>query len=65
LHDLNFTVQSVGFETGFNSKTTFNTVFEKFTGLTPSGFQHSNSINNAGVIFFNWIYIVVGANMIK
>jgi len=35
----NFTILSVGFEAGFNSKTTFNTVFKKFTGLTPSEFR--------------------------
>ena len=36
---INFTVLSVGFEAGFNSKTTFNTVFKKFTGLTPTEFR--------------------------
>jgi AraC-like DNA-binding protein len=35
----NFTILSVGFEAGFNSKTTFNTVFKKFTGVTPSEFR--------------------------
>ena len=35
----NFTILSVGFEAGFNSKTTFNTVFKKFTGLTPTEFR--------------------------
>jgi len=34
-----FTILSVGFEAGFNSKTTFNTVFKKFTGLTPTEFR--------------------------
>ncbi len=34
-----YTVLAVGFEAGFNSKTTFNTVFKKFTGLTPSVFR--------------------------
>ena len=31
-----FTVLSVGFEAGFNSKTTFITMFRKFTRLTPA-----------------------------
>lgn len=34
-----YTILSVGFEAGFNSKTTFNTVFKKFTGLTPTEFR--------------------------
>jgi AraC-like DNA-binding protein len=36
---INYTVLSVGFEAGFNSKTTFNTVFKKFTGLTPTEYR--------------------------
>ena len=36
---INYTILSVGFEAGFNSKTTFNTVFKKFTGLTPTDFR--------------------------
>lgn len=35
----NFTILSVGFEAGFNSKTTFNTVFKKYTGMTPTEFR--------------------------
>lgn len=38
--DRNYTILSVGFEAGFNSKTTFNTVFKKFTGLTPTEFRN-------------------------
>jgi AraC-like DNA-binding protein len=32
-------ILSVGMDAGFNSKTTFNTVFKKFTGFTPSDFK--------------------------
>lgn len=38
----NYTILSVGFEAGFNSKTTFNTVFKKFTGLTPTEFRNKS-----------------------
>jgi AraC-like DNA-binding protein len=37
----NFTILSVGFEAGFNSKTTFNTVFKKFTGQMPTEYKAS------------------------
>ncbi len=39
----NYTILSVGFEAGFNSKTTFNTVFKKFTGLTPTDYREVQS----------------------
>ena len=37
---------AVAFDAGFNSKTTFNTVFKKFTGFTPTDFkvQHQLSV---------------------
>ena len=37
----NLTLLGVAFESGFNSKATFNAAFKKFTGLTPSDFQKS------------------------
>lgn len=39
-----YTILSVGFEAGFNSKTTFNTVFKKFTGLTPTEFRDKERV---------------------
>jgi YesN/AraC family two-component response regulator len=40
----NYTVLSVGFEAGFNSKTTFNTVFKKFTGVTPTEYREKQKV---------------------
>jgi AraC-like DNA-binding protein len=42
-----YTILSVGFEAGFNSKTTFNTVFKKFTGLTPTEYREKEKMNIA------------------
>jgi len=33
------TLEAIGYEAGFNSKTTFNTTFKKLTALSPSEFQ--------------------------
>jgi len=37
----NYTLIAIGLEAGFNSKTTFNNVFKKVTGMTPSDFKNS------------------------
>lgn len=34
---------SISFESGFNSKATFNTFFKKYTGMTPSEFKKNNA----------------------
>jgi AraC-like DNA-binding protein len=36
-------ILGIAFESGFNSKTSFNNTFKKITGLTPSGFKKSGS----------------------
>lgn len=46
----NYTILSVGFEAGFNSKTTFNTVFKKFTGLTPTDFREKQRERQEGTL---------------
>jgi AraC-like DNA-binding protein len=43
----NYTLLSVGFDAGFNSKTTFNTVFKKFTGLTPGEYRNKEKAASA------------------
>lgn len=46
----NYTILAVGFEAGFNSKTTFNTVFKKMTGLTPTDFRERQRVADAAVV---------------
>lgn len=38
----NLTLLAIAFEAGFNSKTAFNTIFKKQTGLTPSAYRQQN-----------------------
>ena len=40
-----YTLLAVAYESGFNSKTSFNTVFKKYTGLTPSAFRKAQLLN--------------------
>lgn len=42
LSNKNYSVEGVGYESGFNSKATFFTVFKKLTGQTPAAFQKTN-----------------------
>lgn len=37
------TILGIAFESGFNSKTSFNTTFKKISGQTPSGFKKSGT----------------------
>ena len=40
----NYTLLGIGLESGFNSKSSFNSVFKKHTGLTPSQYKKSLEI---------------------
>jgi AraC-like DNA-binding protein len=41
--DPKITVLEVLYQVGFNSKSSFNTLFKKYTGLTPSEFKNKNA----------------------
>lgn len=40
--DSKYSILGIAFESGFNSKTTFNNTFKKITGLTPSEFKENS-----------------------
>ncbi|HEY8734249.1 MAG TPA: helix-turn-helix domain-containing protein, partial [Puia sp.] len=41
--DKKITILEVLYEVGFNSKSSFNTLFKKYTGLTPTEFRRKQS----------------------
>ncbi|MCG8581002.1 MAG: helix-turn-helix domain-containing protein [Bacteroidales bacterium] len=41
-----YTILAMALDSGFNSKTSFNTIFKKHTGQTPSQFRNENGIKS-------------------
>ena len=39
--DVNITIETLSYECGFNSKSTFNKYFKEYTGYSPSEYRES------------------------
>ncbi|MBN2010143.1 helix-turn-helix transcriptional regulator [candidate division KSB1 bacterium] len=46
LSNRSVTVLEILYEVGYNSKSSFNTAFKKYVGMTPSQYKHSSTLQN-------------------
>jgi AraC-like DNA-binding protein len=47
IQDKDKTILNIAFDAGFNTKTSFNRVFKKFTGMTPSRYRERHLVHKA------------------
>jgi len=52
--DKKITVLEVMYEVGFNSKSSFNTLFKKYTGVTPSEIKRNSIQEGVRLYFFQY-----------
>jgi len=52
-NDRKKTILEILYETGFNSKSVFNTFFKKYTKMTPTEFRRTSSWSMSFYLYFS------------